>query len=260
LLGISRSTAYYQPRANPEVLELMRLIDREYTDHPTYGARRMSEALKRQRHRVGRFRAGNLMRRMGLEAVYPKPNLSRRHPDHLVYPYLLRGVAIERPNQVWSTDITYIPMRSGWVYLTAIIDWYSRKVLAWELSTSLESDFCINALHQALRQYGTPEIFNTDQGSQFTSAGFTGILKERNIRISMDGRGRALDNIFVERLWRSLKYEQVYLHDYATVGDARLDIGSYFTDYNQRRLHQSLDYRTPDEVYFTLNQATLKAA
>lgn len=238
----------------------MRLIDREYIDHPFYGARRISKALTRQGHPVGRCRVGSLMRMMGLEAVYPKPNLSRRHPDHLVYPYLLRGVAIERLNQVWSADITYIPMRTGWVYLVAIMDWYSRKVLAWELSTSLESDFCINALHKALQQHGAPEIFNTDQGSQFTAAGFTGILKERNIRISMDGRGRALDNIFVERLWRSLKYEQVYLHDYATVGDARQDIGSYFTDYNQRRLHQSLDYRTPDEVYFTLNQSTLKAA
>lgn len=259
MLGISRSTVYYRPRVNPEDLELLRLIDEIYTAHPYYGARRIRHQLQERGHHVGRHRVRRLMRLLGLEALYPKRNLSKHHPGHKVYPYLLRNVAIERPDQVWSTDITYIRIDQGWVYLTAVMDWYSRYVLAWELSTTLDSGFCVAALKEAF-QHGKPEIFNTDQGRQFTAAEFTDVLKERNIQISMDGRGRALDNVFVERLWRSLKYEEVYLHQYGSVAEARQAIASYFEFYNRRRPHQSLGYQTPETVYFNLNQPTLKAA
>jgi len=259
LLGISRSTVYYRPRINPEDLELMRLIDEIYTEHPFFGARKIRHQIQERGRHVGRHRVRRLMRLMGLEAVYPKPNLSKRHPDHVIYPYLLRNVAIERPNHVWSTDITYIRIKQGWAYVTAVMDWHSRYVLAWEISTTLDSGFCVAALTKALQQ-GTPEIFNTDQGSQFTADEFTGVLKGRNIRISMDGRGRALDNIFTERLWRSLKYEEVYLHDYASVAEARRAIANYFEFYNQRRPHQSLGYKTPASIYRTLNQPARQAA
>jgi putative transposase len=259
LLDISRSSVYYRPLVNPRNLALMRLIDEIYTEHPFYGARKIRHILREKGYRVGRRRVRRLMRLMGLEAVYPKPNLSKPHHNHKIYPYLLRNVAIERPDQVWSSDITYVRFKQGWVYVIAVMDWFSRRVLAWETSTTLDSGFCLNALHRAL-QYGTPDVFNTDQGSQFTSTEFTDILKERSIQISMDGRGRALDNIFTERLWRSLKYEEVYLREYASVSEARQGISNYFEFYNQRRPHQSLGYQTPEAVYNNLKQSTKIAA
>lgn len=254
LLGISRSTIYYQPLVNLEQLELMKEIDKIYMEWPSYGSRRIAKELTlRLKRKINRKPVQRLMRLMGLEAIYPKPNLSRAGKGHKIYPYLLRNVAIERIDQVWSTDITYIPIKNGWAYLVAIIDWKSRYVLSWELSTTMDSDFCLRSLDKAFA-YGKPEIFNTDQGSQFTTEAFTGKLKERDINISMDGRGRALDNIFVERLWRSLKYEEVYLRDYQTIQEARQAIALYFQKYNYQRLHQSLDYRTPAEAYFNANQ------
>lgn len=254
LLGISRSTIYYQPLVNLEQLELMKEIDKIYMEWPSYGSRRIAKELTlRLERKINRKPVQRLMRLMGLEAIYPKPNLSRAGKGHKIYPYLLRNVAIERIDQVWSTDITYIPIKNGWAYLVAIIDWKSRYVLSWELSTTMDSDFCLRSLDKAFA-YGKPEIFNTDQGSQFTTEAFTGKLKERDINISMDGRGRALDNIFVERLWRSLKYEEVYLRDYQTIQEARQAIALYFQKYNYQRLHQSLDYRTPAEAYFNANQ------
>ena len=221
----------------------MRRIDELYLKRPYYGSRRMGNELEVNRKRVQR-----LMRRMGLEAIYPKPRTTVRCPQHKIYPYLLRNVEIERPNQVWSTDITYIPLQGGYVYLTAIIDWYSRYVLTWRLSNSLDSKFCIEALEEALAG-GQPEIFNTDQGVQFTSVAFTGCLESRGVAISMDGRGRALDNVFVERLWRSVKYEEVYLKDYDDAWQAEASLGEYFDFYCHARPHQALDYRTPAEVY-----------
>lgn len=259
MLDISRSTVYYRPTVNAGNLTLMGLIDKIYTEHPYFGARRIRHFLCEAGYRVGRRRIRRLMRLMGLEAVYPKPNLSKPHPNHKIYPYLLRNVAIERPDHVWSSDITYVRLKQGWVYVVAIMDWYSRRVLAWETSTTLDSGFCLTALRRAL-QYGTPDIFNTDQGSQFTSTEFTGILKEHKIQISMDGRGRALDNIFTERLWRSLKYEEVYLREYASVPEARQAISNYFVFYNQRRPHMSLGYQTPEAVYNNLKQSTKIAA
>lgn len=259
MLEISRSTVYYRPTVNAGNLTLMRLIDEIYTEHPFYGARRIRHVLREAGYRVGRRRIRRLMRLMGLEAVYPKPNLSKPHPNHKIYPYLLRNAAIERPDHVWSADITYVRLKQGWVYVVAVMDWFSRRVLAWETSTTLDSGFCLNALRRALR-YGTPDIFNTDQGCQFTSTEFTDILKAHNIKISMDGRGRALDNIFTERLWRSLKYEEVYLREYASVPEARQSISNYFEFYNQRRPHQTLGYQTPEAVYNNLKQSTLMAA
>jgi putative transposase len=251
LLGIPRSTLYYQswgPRASD--MAIMHLMDAQYTRTPYYGVERMTAWLHRQGLRIGHNRVRRLLRRMGLEAVYPKPRLSRPGgPEHRIWPYLLRGVAIERPNQVWAADITYIRLWRGFVYLVAVMDWYSRYVLSWALSTTLESWFCIEALRRALAS-ARPEIFNTDQGSQFTSAGFTDILREAGAAISMDGRGRVFDNIFVERLWRSVKYEDVYLKDYGVVDEARRGLRDYFTFYNTGRLHQSLGYQTPAEVYF----------
>lgn len=250
LLGLARSSYYYRPaEENAENLELMRLIDEEYTRHPFHGSRRMREHLRREGWRVNRKRIQRLMRRMGLEAVYPKPKTSQRNDEHRIYPYLLRGVLIDRPNQVWSTDITYVPMARGFMYLVAIIDWYSRYVLAWEISNTLETTFCLDALERAL-QGQKPEIFNTDQGCQFTSSDFTGRLEDEKIRISMDGKGRALDNIFVERLWRSVKYEDIYLKEYQDGTQLWKGMQAYFSFYNDRRVHQSLDYRTPFEVYF----------
>ena len=230
-------------------LLLMQRIDEQYTRMPFYGSRKMTAFLRRGGHRVNRKRVQGLMRQMGLEAIYPRPRLSQAHPEHEIYPYLLRDVSLHRPDQVWAADIAYIRLSRGFLYLVAIMDWMSRYVVSWELSTSLEVDSCLLALERAL-QMGSPEIFNTDQGSQFTSKVFTQKLKEQQIQISMDGRGRVFDNIFTERLWRSLKYEEVYLKDYRTVPEAKDGIGQYFSLYNQERLHQSLGYQTPEEVYF----------
>jgi len=227
----------------------MRLMDEQYTATPFYGVERMTAMLHRRKITIGHNRVRRLMRLMGLEAIYPKPHLSRRSEEHRIYPYLLRDVVIERPNQVWAADITYIRLTQGFVYLTAILDWFSRYVLAWRISTTLEVYFCLEALEEALRM-AKPEIFNTDQGSQFTSRAFTGELESAQVAISMDGQGRVFDNIFVERLWRTVKYEEVYLKDYQNVPEARAGIGRYFGFYNQRRPHQALGYRMPGEVYF----------
>jgi putative transposase len=249
LLGVNRSGLYYEPVGeSKENFVLMRLLDEQYTRTPFYGSRRMTEWLSTEGYEVNRKRVSRLMALMGIEAVYPKPKLSQPGEGHRIYPYLLRGSKVERINQVWSTDITYIRMAQGFVYLVAVMDWYSRFVLSWSLSLTMEVDFCIEALRRALRR-GRPEIFNSDQGSQFTSEKFTGELEAKAIAISMDGRGRCMDNIFVERLWRSLKYEEVYLKDYASVTEARAGIERYFQFYNHERLHQSLEYRTPAAIY-----------
>lgn len=253
LMKLTRSNLYYRSvEVSPEILKTMHRIDEIFTKFPSYGSRRMMEALRRENYDIGRERVQTLMRNMGLEAIYPKPNLSKHHPEHKIYPYLLRGVKITRPNQVWSTDITYIRLACGFLYLTAVMDWFSRYVLAWRLSNSLEPLFCIEALEDALEQ-GTPEIFNTDQGSQFTSNDFTKVLLDRNIKISMDGKGRVFDNIFIERLWRSLKYEEVYPKGYQVYIDAREGLDDYFPLYNNERLHQALGYQTPQEVHYGLN-------
>ncbi len=231
-----------------ENLELMRRLDEQYTATPFYGIRRMTAWLRSQGHAANHKRVSRLLRQMGIAAIYPGPKLSQPGEGHRVYPYLLRGVRIERPNQVWSTDITYIRLQQGFVYLAVVMDWFSRYVLSWRVSITLEVGFCLETLEEAL-QRGRPEIFNSDQGSQFTSTDYTGRLEQEQIRISQDGRGRALDNVFVERLWRSVKYEEVYLKDYATVPEARQGLGSYFAFYNRERLHQALGYRTPAEVY-----------
>ena len=250
LLNVARSTLYYQPAPmHPDDLTLMRRMDELYTKWPFYGSRRMVAALRQDGLNVNRKRVRRLMRVMGLDAIYQKPNTSKGHPDHKVYPYLLRGLSIERPNQVWCADITYIPMAKGFVYLVAVMDWYSRRVLAWRLSITMEADFCVEALQEAIARHGEPEIFNTDQGVQFTSAGFLDELESRGIRVSMDGKGRFLDNIFIERLWRSLKYEDVFIKAYGSVAEARRDIGGWLRFYNEERLHQALDYRTACAVF-----------
>ena len=249
LLGVNRSGLYYQSVGESEEnLMLMRLIDEEYTRHPFFGSRRMLVWLCSQGHEVNRKRVSRLMEVMGVEAVYRKPRLSQPGEGHKIYPYLLKGVAVTRVNQVWSTDITYIRMDGGFVYLVAVMDWFSRFVLSWALSVTMEVGFCMEALQRAFRR-GRPEIFNSDQGSQFTSDQFTGALQARGIAVSMDGRGRCFDNIFIERLWRSLKYEEVYLRDYTLVPEARAGIGNWFQFYNHERLHQSLGYRTPAGLY-----------
>jgi putative transposase len=249
LLGLNRSGLYYEPVGESEEnLLVMRLLDEQYTRTPFYGSRKMTEWLATQGHAVNRKRVSRLMELLGIEAVYPKPQLSLPGGGHRIYPYLLRGTTVERVNQVWSTDITYIRMAQGFLYLVAVMDWFSRFVLSWSLSVTMEVDFCIEALKRALRR-GRPEIFNSDQGSQFTSEKFTGELARREISISMDGRGRCLDNIFVERLWRSLKYEEVYLKDYTSVTEAEASIERYFKFYNHERLHQSLEYRTPAAIW-----------
>jgi putative transposase len=246
LLDLARSTFYYVSiRDEAQDEALMRLLDEEYTRHPFYGVRRMTHWLQTQGCDAGLKRVRRLLRLMGLEAIYPKPRLSIPAPGHRIYPYLLRGVAIERPNQVWSTDITYIRMARGFVYLTAILDWFSRYVLSWRLSVTLENDFCLEALDEALRRHGQPDIFNSDQGSQFTSDAFTGRLLDHEVRISMDGRGRAFDNIFIERLWRTVKYEEVYLRDYDGVPHARESLAAFFAFYNEQRPHQALGNATP---------------
>jgi putative transposase len=250
LLGLCRSSLYYEPAAEAtENLRLMRMIDAEYTAHPFYGSRKMTAWLRKvQGESVNRKRVQRLMRVMGLEAIYPKPRLSLAGRGHRIYPYLLRDVAIERPDQVWSADITYVPLPSGFMYLAAVMDWYSRYVLAWRLSNSLEGSFCVEMLEEALGR-GRPEVFNTDQGAQFTAEAFTGRLVGAGVAVSMDGKGRCLDNIWVERLWRTVKYEDVYLRGYETVPELRRGLGQYFPYYNEGRLHQSLEYWTPAQVY-----------
>jgi putative transposase len=248
-LGVSRASLYYEPvEESQENLRLMKMIDQQYTRTPFYGSRRMTAWLQSQGYGVNRKRVARLMRVMGIEAVYAKPKLSQPGEGHKIYPYLLKRLKIERCNQVWCTDITYIPMAQGFLYLVAVMDWFSRFVLSWALSLTMELEFCLEALWSALRR-GRPEIFNSDQGSQFTSARFLAELERRNIAISMDGRGRCLDNIFIERLWRSLKYEEVYLKDYQLVSEAHTGIEKYFQFYNYERLHQSLDYQAPAAIY-----------
>jgi putative transposase len=252
LLSISRSGFYYAPSGESgSNLLLMRLIDEQFMETPFYGARQMMRHLRRCGHTVGRGRVRRLMRRMGLAAVYQKPRTSVPHPEHVVYPYLLRNLTIDRANQVWCADITYIPMRRGFLYLVAVMDWASRKVLSWRVSNTMETDFCIAAVEEAIARFGAPEIFNTDQGSQFTSERFTGVLAAVGIRISMDGRGRWLDNVFIERLWRSLKYECVYLHAYETGSELRAGVTAWVELYNSRRPHSALAGHTPDEAYGT---------
>jgi putative transposase len=244
-----RLTAQIPQDANSEDLLLCGLIDEEYTRRPFYGSRRMVVFLRAAGHVVNRKRVQRLMRGMGLAGMAPGPNTSKAHPEHKVYPYLLRGVPVTRPNQVWSTDITYIRLARGFAYLVAVIDWYSRKVLSWRLSNSMDASFCVDCLEDALREHGRPVVFNSDQGSQFTSAAFTGVLKREEVSISMDGRGRAFDNIFVERLWRNVKHEDVYLKGYANMAELMVGLTQYFAFYNEERPHQSLGYQTPASVY-----------
>ena len=251
LLRLSRSRLSYEPRPVPAAeLAIMRRIDALHLDYPFAGSRMLRDLLRGEGVVIGRDLVRTMMRRMCIEALYRRPNTSKPAPGHKIYPYLLGGLAVERPNQVWAMDITYIPMARGFVYLAAVIDWSTRRVLAWRLSTTMEVDFCLEAVEEALATYGRPEIFNTDQGSQFTSAAFTGLLLANKIAISMDGRGSWRDNVFVERLWRSVKYEEVYLRAYDSVGDARASLGRYLAFYNAIRPHSSLDARTPDNAYF----------
>lgn len=250
LLGLHRSNWYYEPEpVSPEEFALMRTIDKLSTRLPFSGSRNITTYLRRAGQVINRKRVQRLMRIMGLEGMVPGPHTSRPHPEHKIYPYLLRGKTVDRPNQVWASDITFVPLEFGWAYLVAIIDWYSRAVLAWRLSNSMTVDFCVEALTEALRRHDKPEIFNTDQGAQFTAADFVDLLKAKTIAISMDGKGRALDNVFIERLWRTVKYEDIYLKAYAGLTDARTGLSSYFRFYNGERPHQSLDNRTPLEVY-----------
>lgn len=251
VLAIPRSTVYYRSQpVSDQDLALMRRLDHLHLDYPFAGARMLRDLLQREHFQVDRKHVSTLMKRMGIQAVYRKPRTSQRDKGHKIYPYLLRGMAIHRPNQVWATDITYIPMARGFVYLVAIVDWYSRRVLAWRLSNTLTTDFCVGALEDALSRYGKPDIFNTDQGCQFTSEGFTSVLKKNNIRISMDGKGRWRDNVFVERLWRSVKYEEVYLHAYESVSQAKAGLERYFIFYNSQRPHSALGRMTPDQIYY----------
>ena len=252
LLSISRSGLYYKPKGeNPLSLKLMRLIDEQYLKTPFYGSRQMARHLRREGYCVGRHRVRRLMRLMGIQAIYQGPRTSTAHPAHKVYPYLLRDLEIDHPNQVWCTDITYIPIGRGFMYLVAVMDWYSRKVLSWRLSNTLDKGFCCEALEDAISRYGPPEIFNTDQGSQFTSVEFTKILQQHNIRISMDGKGRWMDNVFIERLWRSMKYECVYLSAFESARQARLEISNWLRYYNTDRPHSTFNGKTPAEVYGT---------
>jgi putative transposase len=250
LLGVNRSSLYYEPVApDGEELSLMRRMDELHLLHPFFGSRMMTRTLKDEGHHINRKRIQRLMRIMGLESVAPKPNTSKPAPEHAVYPYLLRNVTVSRVNQVWAADITYIPMARGFAYLVAIMDWHSRYVLSWRLSNTMETTFCLDALQEALSRYGRPEIFNTDQGAQFTSDDFTGLLLAEGVKLSMDGKGRCLDNVFIERLWRSLKYEEVYLHAYDAMREARAGISTYFHFYNDERPHMSLGYQTPASFY-----------
>jgi len=250
LLSISRSGLYYTSKGeNPLNLKLMRLIDQQYLLTPFYGSRQMARYLRREGYCVGRHRIRRLMRLMGIEAIYQKPRTSDPNPEHKIYPYLLRNKVVSRVNQVWCSDITYIPIKRGFLYLVAIMDWHSRKVLSWRLSNTMDASFCVEALEDALRQYGKPEIFNTDQGSQFTSCDFTDVLKDNGIKISMDGKGRWMDNVFIERLWRSMKYECVYLNSFENGAQARADIGNWIEFYNHKRPHSTFNGQTPSEVY-----------
>jgi putative transposase len=258
-LGISRGSVYYAPQpVSAADLAVMRRMDELHLAFPFAGSRMLRDLLMAEGFRVGRLHVATLMKRMGLEAIYRKPNTSKPAPGHKIYPYLLRKLPVTRPNQVWAMDLTYIPMARGFVYLAAVVDWFSRRVLAWRLSIAMEAAFCIEALEEALVRYGRPEIFNTDQGSQFTSHDFTSVLSKNSIAISMDGKGAWRDNVFVERLWRSIKYEEVYLKAYDSVSEARASIGRYLTFYNGQRPHSSLGRRTPDQAYFT--QLPLSAA
>ena len=251
LLDVCRSSLYYQPKpVSAADRALMRRIDELHLAHPFLGARKLARMLQRESIEVGRRHVGTLMRLMGIEAIYRKKRTSIAAKGHKIYPYLLAGVAIERPNQVWATDITYVPMAQGFAYLVAILDLYSRKVLSFRVSNAMSTDFCVEALEEALTRYGTPEIFNTDQGAQFTAEDFTAVLLAKGVRVSMDGKGRWVDNVFVERLWRSVKYEDIYLHAYQSVRELKTALACYFEFYNARRPHQSLEDRTPDEVYF----------
>jgi putative transposase len=257
LIGLPRSSYYREQKTEAESAEnlcLMRLIDEEYTRHPFFGTRQMRNYLRRQGRKVNRKRVQRLMEKMGLQSIAPKPGTSKPHPEHKVYPYLLRNLEIICPDQVWCSDITYIRLAGGFVYLVAVMDWYSRYVLSWEVSVSMESDFCVSALESALRRHGRPDIFNTDQGSQFTSKDFTGTLKDAEVLISMDGKGRAMDNIFIERLWRSVKYEEVYLKEYDSVRELIRSLKAYFDFYNNERPHASLGGKTPAEVYWECMQ------
>jgi len=251
LLKLSRSGLYYRPRPVPPAdLAIMRRIDELHLDYPFAGSRMLRDLLRGEGVEIGRQGVAAMMKRMGIEAIYRRPNTSKPAPGHKIYPYLLRCVAVERPNQAWAMDITYIPMARGFVYLAAVVDWFSRRVLSWRVSITMEVEFCLEALEEALATHGRPEIFNTDQGSQFTSAEFSGVLRDNAIAISMDGKGSWRDNVFVERLWRSVKYEEVYLRAYDSVGEARASIGRYLNFYNRKRPHSSLDARTPDRAYF----------
>jgi putative transposase len=251
VLNISRGSVYYQPRpVSPEDLAIMRRIDELHLEYPFAGSRMMRDFLNRAGGSIGRRHVATLMKRVGVEALYRRPNTSKPAPGHEIYPYLLRGVKVERPNHVWATDITYIPMARGFVYLVAIVDWFTRRVLSHRVSITMEADFCVEALEEAVAKHGKPDIFNTDQGSQFTSEAFTGVLIKHDIKISMDGKGAWRDNVFVERLWKSVKYEEVYLRAYDSVGEARASLGRYLEFYNSLRPHSSLDRKTPDEAYF----------
>ena len=261
VLGLARSSAYYTPReVSPADLTLMRRIDELHLEHPFAGTRMLRDLLRPEGFEAGRKHIGTLIARMGIEALYRKPNTSRRQRGDEIHPYLLRGLAIERPNQAWAADITYIPMRRGFLYLFAVIDWFSRRVLAWRLSNTLTTDFCLDAVREAIHRYGRPEIFNTDQGCQFTSGEFTGLLKMHHIRISMDGKGSWRDNVFVERLWKSVKYEEVYLKAYDSVADAKANLATYLRFYNERRPHRSLDGKTPNAAYFPAIASATRAA
>ncbi len=259
LLELSRSAVYYRPQPSSAVdLALMRRIDELHLEHPFAGARMLRDLLRQEGYTVGRKHVATLMRTMGIEALYRKANTSRRHPEHRIYPYLLRGLSIDRPNQVWAMDITYLPMARGFVYLAVVLDWATRRILAWRLSNSLTADFCVEALDEAITRYGAPEIMNTDQGSQFTGTEFIATLTQHAIRISMDGKGCWRDNVFVERLWKTIKYEEVYLHAYDTVSAANESLARYVSFYNGRRPHTALDRQTPDAAYF--NRLPLAAA
>jgi putative transposase len=261
LLGLNRSSFYYQPRlVKPDDLELMRLIEEQYLKTPTYGSRSMARHFRRQGRRVNRKRIQRLMRLMGIEAIYPKPHTSRPFPEHKIYPYLLRNIEIDHVNHVWASDISYVPLDRGFMYLVVVMDWYSRKILSWRISNTLDSDFCVEALKEALSRYGKPEIFNTDQGAQFTSRDFTQTLKDQQVDISMDGRGRYQDNIFVERLWWTVKYNYLYLHSFKDGSQLRNGLKEWIRYYNRERGHSSLDDRTPDEVYYGLPHPFTEAA
>jgi putative transposase len=261
LVNLSRSSVYYQPvETSSQDLALMRLIDEQYLKTPFYGSRSMTIHLRRLGYNVNRKRIRRLMRLMGIEAIYPKPKTSRPHPDHQIYPYRLRELIIDRPNQVWAADITYIPMPRGFMFLVAVMDWYSRKVLSFRLSNTLDTDFCLEAVEEAIQAYGPPEIFNTDQGAQFTSRAFTGLLEQHQILISMDGRGRVQDNIFIERLWWTVKYQFLYLRSFDSGFELRNGLGEWFRFYNQERPHQSFGLLTPDEVFYELSSPLFKAA